>query len=88
MKTHTLALGKYYIETTEDTIDGFTEVPGDEKMIMCVPTGKDFHAFKTWFHECLHGMGIPDKYLHDSGGYSKTDSGARLLWRWIKENKP
>ena len=89
VRTHTFALGKYDITQFKGYIDGVCDLPNDntKRLGMMIPDGDDLNTLDATLHEALHASGVPDKYLHDKDGYSKTEPIARFLWRlgWRKE---
>ena len=75
MKSHTF-LGKTLKVTEAKEIFGVCD--DFEITVIC---GNNIKALDSAIHEGLHAMGVPDEYVHDKQGFSKTADLARFLWR-------
>jgi hypothetical protein len=81
VKTHSFN-GVLYNIGFAGRIDGVCDVPEDDSTPeIILVEGYELRHLNAAFHESLHAMGVPDKFLHDIEGYSKTEDGARFLWR-------
>jgi len=76
--------GKPYAINLCGRIGGVTDVDEDGPDVMHLVSGGGFREFADAYHETMHALGIPSRYLHDAGGYCATDDGARLLWRLMR----
>ena len=73
--------GKKYKVSWTGWIGGVTDVDGPGEREILLIEGDEFKHFSSALHEALHAAGIPDKYLHQRDGDSKTDDIAKFLWR-------
>lgn len=84
MKSHTFN-GKRYVIDLCGRIGGVTDVDEEGPDTLLLVSGGDFRAFADAYHESLHALGVPSRYLHDSEGCCATDDGARFLWRLMRD---
>jgi hypothetical protein len=81
MKTHTFNGVKYNICFVEP-IEGLTDDrTSDEPVNMLVLKGNSIKALHSQLHEALHGIGVPDTFIHNKNGDYTTYDVARFLWR-------
>ena len=85
MKSHSFKNKRYVIDLC-GRIGGVTDTEESGPNVMFLVSGGGFRAFADAYHESLHALGVPSRYIHDSDGCCTTDDGARLLWRLIRDN--